>query len=121
LRFKALFFAVTVSLLVAPAATAAKGGSPRLVASVGPAAAIAVTTVSGRRVNRVKAGTYIIVVHDRTAKCNFHLVGPAGGVNRATTVRFVGERIWTVRLIRGSYSYVCDLRPERVRGSFVVV
>src|SRR5437588_10027885 len=110
-----------VSLLIAPAATGAKQSLPRLVATVGPAASIAVTTPPGRRVTRVKAGTYTIVVHDRTAKCNFHLVGPAGGVNRATTVPYVGERVWKVRLIRGSYRYVCDARPEQVHGSFVVI
>jgi len=54
----------------------------------------------------VKAGTYLITIHDRSAIHDFHLTGP--GVNKKTTVPAIGTFKWTVKLKKGTYKYVCD-------------
>src|SRR6267142_3464627 len=57
----------------------------------------------------VKAGTYVITIHDRSSIHDFHLTGP--GVNKVTSVPAVGTKKWTVKLKKGTYHFVCD--PHR--------
>jgi plastocyanin len=71
------------------------------------------------KVKSVKAGTKRIKIEDKSPIHNFHLRGP--GVNKSTSVGFVGERIWTVKLKPGKYSYWCDPHSSMMRGSFKVV
>lgn len=87
-------------------------------ATVGPGPTISLRTTSGRRVSRLRAGRYRIVVRDRSARHNFHLTGP--GVNKRTAVGFRGSRTWTVTLRKGRYRFVCDPHAARMRGSFRV-
>ena len=47
----------------------------------------------------VKAGTYTIVIHDKSNIHNFHLIGP--GVNKLTSTPWVGTKTWTVKLKKG--------------------
>ena len=67
----------------------------------------------------VKAGTKRIKIEDKSAIHNFHLKGP--GVNKSTSVGFIGERIWTVTLKPGKYTYWCDPHSSMMHGSFRVV
>jgi plastocyanin len=71
------------------------------------------------KVKTVKAGLKRIKIEDKSPIHNFHLKGP--GVNRSTSVSFVGERMWTVRLKPGKYSYWCDPHSSVMHGSFKVV
>ena len=66
----------------------------------------------------VKAGTYRIKVEDKATIHNFRLRGP--GVNRATSVPGKTETIWTVRLRKGTYRFICDPHASSMRGSFRV-
>lgn len=87
----------------------------RLIATVGPGAQITLTNAAGRRVRALKPGRYRIVVRDRSARDNFHLVGP--GLNRKTRLRFRGTVSWLVTLRAGGvYTYVSDSRRKRLRG-----
>jgi hypothetical protein len=87
----------------------------RLIATVGPGTRIMLTNAAGRRVRALKPGRYRIVVRDRSARDNFHLVGP--GVNRKTRLPFRGTVSWLVTLRAGGvYTYVSDSRPKRLRG-----
>ena len=89
----------------------------RLVATVGPGAAISVANPAGTRVRTVAAGTYRITVRDRSARHNFHLIGP--GINRKTGVAFRGTVTWSVRVRAGAtYRFVCDPHARSMRGSF---
>lgn len=88
-----------------------------LVATVGPGATIRLTR-NGRRVSRLRRGKYRIVVRDRSAQHNFHLIGR--GVNKKTTVAFRGTRTWAVTFRPGRYRFVCDPHARRMRGSFRV-
>src|SRR5689334_4739103 len=75
-------------------------------------------TLNGKAVKTLKAGTRTIKIEDKSRIHDFHLVGP--GVNLTTSVAFVGEREWTVRLRPGSYRYFCDPHAAAMRGTFRV-
>jgi hypothetical protein len=89
----------------------------KLFAQVGPGArTITFKTADGKTVSRLRAGRYTIVVRDRSRTRNFHLAGPAGGLNRKTTAKFVGLTTWTVRLTKGVYQYLSDSNPNAIRS-----
>jgi plastocyanin len=96
--------AATVLSGVAPAATR----NNALTATDGPGFTI---TMSKKT---VKAGTYTIVVHDESNIHNFRLIGP--GVNKLTSVPFVGTQNWTVKLKKGTYKFVCDPHATIMKG-----
>lgn len=91
---------------------------PRLVGSVGPGQTISLRRPSGALVRTLAHGRYAIAIHDRAAFHDFHLLGP--GVNRKTSVAFVGTATWTLTLKRGTYRYRCDPHQQVMRGSFTV-
>jgi plastocyanin len=94
-----------------------RAGVKTLTAAVGPGATISLR-LGTKKVTRVKAGRYRIVVRDRSHMHNFHLTGP--GVNKKTAVAAHGTFTWTVTLRRGTYRYVCDPHRSRMKGSFRV-
>ena len=66
----------------------------------------------------VKAGTYVITIHDKSNIHNFHLTGP--GVNKKTSVGGVGTSTWTVTLKKGTYTFVCDPHATIMKGTLKV-
>jgi plastocyanin len=111
-----------LSMIAAGVATvflaAANAATPVLHAEVGPGFKIEVEK-AGKDVKRLKAGTYTVKVEDKASIHNFHLIGP--GVNKKTTVGFVGKRTWTVTLKPGKYTYQCDPHAASgMKGSFRV-
>jgi plastocyanin len=91
----------------------------RLQALVGPGFTISVRTMTGARVTSTARGRVDLVVRDRSRSHNFHLVGP--GVNRRTTVAFLGTQTWKLTLRPGLYRFLCDPHARRgMRGSFRV-
>jgi plastocyanin len=103
LRRFSLILVAGALLLAAPAL--AKGKTKSLVGEVGPGFTIEVTS-GGKDVKTLKAGTYTITVEDKASIHDFHLFGP--GVNKKTTVPFVGKQTWKVTLKKGTYTYQCD-------------
>lgn len=92
---------------------------PKLLATVGPRATISLRSGSGAVLrNGVKAGTYAIVVRDRTKAHNFHLVGK--GVNRRSSVAGMGTTTWKLRLSPGVLRFYSDRAPTTVKGSLRV-
>ena len=88
----------------------------RLAGSVGPGKRIALTR-AGRKFAAMKAGPAVVVVSDKSAVDNFHLIGP--GVNRATTKAGRASLIWRVTLKKGRYVFRSDATPA-LRGTFRV-
>jgi hypothetical protein len=81
---------------------------------------LSLTDASGAAVQHIDAGTYTLVVHDRSAFHNFHLFGP-GNVNVATAVDGTGDQTFTVTLADGIYTFQCDPHAESgMRGQFSV-
>jgi plastocyanin len=71
----------------------------KLAGSVGPGRKIVLARAA-------KAGKTTITIRDRTARDNFHLIGP--GVNKKTGVAFTGTVNWTVILKAGNYTFRSD-------------
>src|SRR5215213_8056743 len=103
-----------LSGLIAVQAAAAK----TLSGTVGPGFTITLKS-GGKKVKRVKHGTYTIRISDKSNIHNFHIKGP--GVNkRITSVGFKGTKSVTVKLKKGTYRYVCDPHSDDMKGSFKV-
>lgn len=97
-----------VCCLTLTAAAFAAGSANRLTGTDGPGFTI---TMSKKT---VKAGTYKIVIRDRSSIHNFHLTGP--GVNKKTSVAAVGTTTWKLKLKKGTYKFVCDPHASIMRG-----
>ncbi|MBA2742145.1 MAG: hypothetical protein H0U46_09060 [Actinobacteria bacterium] len=95
------------------AAWPAAAANPSLKGAVGPGETIKMTS------KPKKAGTYKLIVQDRSSEHNFRLRGP--GVNVATSVSWTGTKTFTVKLKAGkTYTFVCDPHADDMRGSFKV-
>jgi len=88
-------------------------------AVVGPDFTIFLDDGSGTRTTHLDPGAYSITVDDRSDGHNFHLFGP-GGVDVTTTVEGVGLKAFSTTFVDGSYTYVCDLHPVQMKGTFSV-
>jgi len=91
---------------------------PKLLATVGPGNTISLKNAKGVALKSLKAGTYSIVVRDRSKVHNFHLVGK--GVNRKTTLAGVTTTTWKLKLAAGPLRFSSDRSPKTVKGSLVV-
>ena len=111
---KLVALAVTVAALAAPTALA---GTPTLNGADGPGFTIKLTQ-AGNKVTKLKAGTYVFKIADKSTIHNFHLTGP--GVNKKTTVGGQGTSTWKLTLKKGVYKYVCDPHASFMKGSFIV-
>jgi plastocyanin len=111
--------ALAVSALLAFVSVGTAASHPVLVGTTGPGYTIKVTR-NGKAVKTLKAGTYSLVVHDKAAVHDFHLIGP-GFNKRITSVSFVGTKTVTVTLKKGKYAYQCDPHAAGgMKGSFTV-
>lgn len=90
----------------------------KLVGTDGPGYTISLRKASGASAATLKAGKYLVTARDRSSAHNFHLIGP--GVNKSTTVPFVGARKWTVTLRKGTYRFRCDAHKARMKGAIRV-
>ena len=115
--FRALLVAAVAAALVAVPAYA-KSSGVTLKGEAGPGYSIEVTK-AGKDVKTIKAGTYKIKVEDKSSSHNFHLIGK--GLNKSTTVAFMGDKTWTITLKPGKVAYQCDPHAARgMKGSFKV-
>jgi plastocyanin len=112
-RILTLAAVVTAFTVVAHAGAA----TPKLSALVADPVKISLTS-RGKKVTKLKAGSYTIVVKDTASDHDFHLTGP--GVNKSTTVGGKGTFTWKVTLKKGTYKFVCDPHASFMKGSFTV-
>jgi hypothetical protein len=97
----------------APPPSKAITAKTRLVLTSGPAQKITLRTAAGKAVTQMKRGTYQITVKDRAINHNARIVAP--GFKKATTLDFVGSKIWQAKLSKvGSLRFLCD--PHAVLG-----
>jgi plastocyanin len=111
---KLVALAAITAALLAPSAIAA---TPTLNGTVGPGFTITLTK-AGAKVTKLKAGSYVIKIADKSSIHNFNLKGP--GVSKSTTVPQTGTVTWKVTLKKGKYTYVCDPHAPFMKGSFTV-
>jgi plastocyanin len=108
MRQLAIAAAAMAAALAVPGHALAATRSNTLIATDGPGFTITMSKTA------VKAGTYTIVVHDKSNIHNFHLTGP--GVNKLTSTPWVGTKTWTVKLKKGIYRFVCDPHATIMKG-----
>jgi hypothetical protein len=115
---KALLLAAVAAAAALVVASVSQGATKTLYGTVGPGETIVLKTSSGKVVRSIPAGTYTIVVNDRSDEHNFRLRGP--GLRRATAVGATGKVTWrNVRLAKGkAYTYVCDPHSDEMAGRF---
>jgi hypothetical protein len=113
---RALLTAAGFGLALAGAAGA---DGTELRGSVGPGFAISLQDGSGAAVTHLDTGTFTLVVDDKSSEHNFHLQGP-GGVDVSTDVAGTGTRTFSVTLVNGKYTFVCDPHAGLMTGSFTV-
>ena len=94
-------------------AAAAQASTPTLKGEVGPGFTIEVKQ-GGKDVKTLKAGTYKLVVQDKGAIHDFHLIGP--GVNKKTSVGAVKTYKWKLTLKKGTYRFLCDPHATIMKG-----
>jgi plastocyanin len=100
--------AAIIAALAAPGLAPAATRSNTLIGTDGPGFTITLSKTT------VKAGTYTIVINDKSNIHNFHLTGP--GVNKLTSVPLVGTTTWTVTLKKGIYTFICDPHATSMKG-----
>ena len=108
-RTTGVLLAATVAAVAALPAAAAL---PKLPATVGPGFTISMAK------KPTKAGRYTLVVRDLSGQHNFHLAGP--GVNVRTGVGTTGTKTFTIKVVKGKYSFVCDPHASFMKGSFTI-
>ena len=113
---KLVALAATVAALAVPTALASTA-TTTLTGTVGPGFTIKLTQGTAK-VTKLKAGTYLFKISDKSNIHNFHLTGP--GVNKTTSVGVTGSSSWKLTLKKGTYKYVCDPHSAFMKGSFTV-
>ncbi|HEX5449630.1 MAG TPA: plastocyanin/azurin family copper-binding protein [Gaiellaceae bacterium] len=110
-------YVLLLALVALLAASTATAGTITLTGTTGPG--FTITLKKGKtKVTKLKAGTYIFKISDKSSIHNFHLIGP--GVNKLTSVGRTGVTTWKLKLRRGKYTYVCDPHKAFMKGSFTV-
>jgi plastocyanin len=84
----------------------------------GPDFAITLLNPDSSPVTDLRPGSYTIVVDDTSEEHDFHVSGP--GVERTTSLSFVGRTSFRISLSRGLYSFVCDPHTLTMNGGFTV-
>jgi hypothetical protein len=81
---------------------------PKLTATVSSTNRVSLTNSHGLTVRTLKAGWYTLLIRIETRAADFHIVGP--NTNRRTSKRFLGDELWGVHFVRGTYRYMTDAR-----------
>jgi hypothetical protein len=122
-RIAALFVVAAATAVLA--VTAATGGTSksRLIGTVGMNNSFKITLAdsSGRRVRRLEAGTYTIVVRDASRIHNFELEREHNGRDwDVTNVGFVGTKTIRLKLTPGEYKVYCEPHEATMFQKFTV-
>jgi plastocyanin len=119
-RLLALGLVLTAAATLAASAFARHATTPTLVGTVGPGYTINLTA-GGKKVSKLKAGSYTFVIHDRASIHAWSLDGPSGFAKDLTAVPFVGTKTVTLKLKAGTYKYYCPPHEAMMFGHFTVV
>jgi len=119
-----LAHAAAASLAVLALASTAAGrpeAATKLKGTVGPGYTISLTK-AGKKVTKLKAGTYSFVVSDQASIHNFVVEKEKGGKfeKSITSVGFTGTKTATIKLTKGEWKYYCQPHESIMHGSFKV-
>jgi plastocyanin len=119
MTLKTLTAAATAATLMIVLVQSAPAATPKLTGTVGPGFTITLTQ-GGKKVTKLKAGTYSFVINDKASIHNYELDGPHGYAKDFTSVPFKGTKTFTVKLKAGKYKYYCAPHEATMFGSFTV-
>jgi plastocyanin len=108
MRLISVSMTTILATLALASSTLAAANTKTLTGTVGPGFTITMNKKT------VKAGTYVITIHDLASIHDFHLTGP--GVDKKTSVAGTGTTKWTVKLKKGTYHFVCDPHHTIMHG-----
>ena len=111
-----LLAAALLAVLALPIGASGSPIVPQLTATV-TAKSVTLVGADGKRVRVLQPNMYVFVVHDRTVKQNFHLLG--SHVSVKTGIAAQTTKKWFVYLNPGKYSYRSD-RNRGLGGAFIV-
>jgi plastocyanin len=117
--------AAAASLIVLALAGTAAGrpdAAPTLKGTVGPGYTISLTK-GGKKVTKLKAGTYTFVISDKASIHQFTVEKEkgAGKVEKAiTSIPFVGTKTAKIKLTKGQWKYYCKPHESQMFGFFKV-
>jgi Copper binding proteins, plastocyanin/azurin family len=109
------------ALLLSTVAFGRTGATTTLKGTVGPGFTISLKQ-KGKKVQKLKAGTYKFVISDKASIHNFTLEQEKGGKfeKDLTSVSFIGTKTVKVKLKRGKWKYYCTPHESRMFGFFKV-
>ena len=113
--------AATIALLGVLAIPAALAATPTLVGTDGPGFTITLTK-GGKKVSKLKAGTYVFKIADKSSIHNFTIEREKGGKieKELTDTSFQGKKTVTVTLKKGSWKFYCSSHESQMFGFFKV-
>ena len=118
-RLLVLGVVIATAAALTAAAFARHAATPSLVGTDGPGYTINLT-VGGKKVTKLKAGTYKFVVHDRATIHGWSLDGPNGFAKDLTQVPFMGTKTVTLKLKAGKYKFYGPAHESMMFGRFTV-
>jgi len=121
MKRRLLVLGVVVGTAAALTATAfaRHAATAKLVGTVGPGYTITLTQ-GGKKVTKLKAGTYALTINDKASIHAWSLDGPNGYAKDFTKVPFIGAKTFTVNLKAGKYKYYCPPHEAMMFGHFTV-
>jgi plastocyanin len=108
---------VTIAAVVL--ASASLASTPKLTGTVGPGFTITLTQ-GGKKVTKLKAGKYTLVVNDKSSMHSYGLDGPNGFAKDFTSVSYKGSKTFTLKLKPGTYKFYCSPHESTMFGHFKV-
>ena len=103
------------------AASAGAASHPTVIGVVGKNDAYTISlTFGGKKVKRLRPGTYTLVIHDDSSLHNYELDGPHGSSWTFTKVPFVGTKTVTLKLVAGRYKAYCVAHESTMFQHFTV-
>jgi hypothetical protein len=77
---------------------------------VSSASHVSLTNSHGVTVARLTPGWYTLLIRIQSRAADFHIVGP--GTNRRTAKMFLGDALWGIHFVKGTYRYMTDARAK---------
>ena len=114
-----LFTAAVVGAVLVAGASAKRSATLVLTGTDGPGFTIDLK-MNGKAVKTLKAGTYKVVIHDKSSIHGWSLDGPHGFAKDISAVPAVGTKTVTLKLKAGSYKFYCPAHEPTMFGHFTV-
>ena len=114
-----LFTAAVVGAVLVAGASAKRSATLVLTGTDGPGFTIDLK-MNGKAVKTLKAGTYKVVIHDKSSIHGWSLDGPHGFAKDISAVPAVGTKTVTLKLKAGSYKFYCPAHEPMMFGHFTV-